>query len=121
MAPNAMNGGMGSATATAGPRGAAYMIIRNDGEADDALVGARSDIAGATEVHESRMEGETVTMQEVDSIAIPAGSRVELKPGGYHVMFIGLNSELTTGETVEVTLEFDTADDVTVQATVRDE
>jgi copper(I)-binding protein len=113
------NGGM-MGTSVAGERGAAYMIIRNSGSEDDALIGASSDIATATEVHESKMDGETVTMQQVERIEVPAQASVELKPGGYHVMFIGLTQELTTGETIEVTLHFERAGDVVVQATVRD-
>lgn len=117
MAPG--NGGMTS-TAVPGERGAAYMIIRNGGDIDDALIGASSDVATATEVHESKMDGDTVTMQQVDRIGVPARGSVELKPGGYHVMFIGLTRQLNAGETIEVTLHFERAGDVVVQATVRD-
>lgn len=121
----AQPGGMGSgggmgATVTPGERGAAYMVIRNAGAADDALTGASSGVAEATEVHESRMDGETVTMQKVDRIAVPAEGSVELKPGGFHVMFIGLKRKLTAGDTVEITLHFQNAGDVQVRATVRD-
>jgi len=115
-----MGGGMSGEPTVAGERGAAYMIIRNDGETGDALVGASSDVATTTEVHESRMEGETVTMQEVERIDVPAEGFVELKPGGYHVMFIGLTRDLAVGETVEVTLHFEQSGDVVVQAEVRD-
>jgi copper(I)-binding protein len=121
-----MNGGMDSGMnsggdAPAGPRGAAYMLIRNEGEVADRLVAASSDIAASTEVHESRMEGDVVTMEQVEYIDIPAGGTTELKPGGYHVMFIGLNSELVAGETVEVVLHFEESGDVTVEAVVREQ
>jgi copper(I)-binding protein len=121
MNPGGMGGSNGMSGQPAGERGAAYMIIRNDGDADDALVSASSDVAETTEVHESRMEGETVTMQEVEQIPVPAEGSVELKPGGFHVMFIGLTQDLVPGETVEVTLHFEEAGDVVVQAEVRDE
>jgi copper(I)-binding protein len=107
-------------TAVPGERGAAYMIIRNGGDADDALIGASSDVATATEVHESKMDGDTVTMRQVDRIGVTAQGSVELKPGGYHVMFIGLTRELKSGDVVSVTLHFEKAGDVAVQATVRD-
>jgi len=121
MGNGGMGGGMsGAPTTAAGERGAAYMIIRNGGETADTLVGASSDVATTTEVHESRMDGETVTMVEIERIDVPAAGSVELKPGGYHVMFIGLTRDLIVGQTVEVTLHFEQAGDVVVQAEVRD-
>ena len=95
------------------------MIITNAGKVDDALIAASSSVSTATEVHESVMNGDQVTMREVDKIAVPAGKAVELKPGGYHVMFIGLKKPLTVGETVEVELTFEKAGKVTVTAEVR--
>lgn len=111
--------GMGTGTTVTGDRGAAYMIITNAGTVDDALIAASSSVSTATEVHESVMNGDQVTMREVDKIAVPAGKAVELKPGGYHVMFIGLKKPLTVGETVEVELTFEKAGKVTVTAEVR--
>jgi copper(I)-binding protein len=58
-------------------------------------------------------------MQKVDRLEISAGSKVELKPGSYHVMLIGLKRELQVGETIEIVLTFEKAGDVTVSAEVR--
>lgn len=102
-----------------GDRGAAYMIIKNTGTADDALVAASSTLASATEVHESAMSGDTVTMRQVDRVAIPAGGSTELKPGGFHIMFIGLNEPLTAGSTITFDLTFEKAGTITVTAEVR--
>jgi copper(I)-binding protein len=102
-------------------RGAAYMVIRNTGTEDDALIGASSDIAMTTEVHESYMEGETMMMRRVDRIEVPAGGEVVLQPGGYHVMFIDLKEPLQPGTSVEITLQFEKAGEIAVQAEVREQ
>ena len=113
--------------------GAAYMIIENTGSSADALTGGSSDVASAVEVHEtvdmsSAMPGASdggmggspvMGMQRIDRLEIPAGGKVELKPGSYHVMLIGLTRELQAGETIEITLTFERAGDVKVSAEVR--
>ena len=63
----------------------------------------------------------SMTMQEVDSIAIPAGEKVALEPGGYHVMLMELAKPLEVGSTFELTLTFAKAGDITVEVEVRDE
>ncbi|MEZ5144143.1 MAG: copper chaperone PCu(A)C [Acidimicrobiales bacterium] len=75
---------------------------------------------GTTGTTMGGMGGGAMQMQEVSSIEIPANGKVELKPGGYHIMLIELAAPLKKGETVELTLTFDKADKVTVQAPVRD-
>lgn len=68
------------------------------------LVAASSPAAGVVEVHEMSMEGTTMKMRAVPSLALPAGKPVELKPGGYHVMLMDLKQQLKDGDTVDVTL-----------------
>ena len=99
--------------------GAAYMVIRNNGSAADALVGASADFATTVELHESVMEGDMASMHPVEQIDLPAGGSVELKPGGYHIMLIGITQPLEEGQTVTITLHFAQADDIEVQAPVR--
>ncbi len=117
-----MGGGMGEGMqGTMAPaRGAAYMVIRNTGSEDDALIGASSDVAMTTEVHETYMEGDTMMMRRVERIDIPAGGEVVLEPGGYHVMFIDLKEPLEAGTTIEITLQFEKAGEIPVQAEVRE-
>jgi copper(I)-binding protein len=59
-------------------------------------------------------------MQEVDSIAVPAGGTVALEPGGYHIMLLGLTEDLVVGDSIEVTLEFESGVTETVTAEVQE-
>jgi periplasmic copper chaperone A len=61
-----------------------------------------------------QMQGDVMQMRQVDGIALPAGQKVELKPGGLHVMFIGLKQPLALGGKVPVTLKFEQAGEVKV-------
>jgi copper(I)-binding protein len=61
------------------------------------LVGASSPVAGVTEVHEMKMEGDVMKMRAVPALDLPAGKPVELKPGGYHVMLMDLKAPLAKG------------------------
>lgn len=134
------------ATAETATTGACYMVISNTGSTAEKLtkVTVPSSVAAEAQLHETVMSGGGTTgttmkmgegttgttmggmgggamqMQEVSSIEIPANGKVELKPGGYHIMLIELAAPLKKGETVELTLTFDKADKVTVQAPVRD-
>lgn len=115
------------ATAAAG---AAYMTITNNGDAADALVGASSEAATTVEVHETvaveepaasdGMGGGMMGMQPIARLEIPAGGTVELKPGGYHIMLIGLTQELKVGDTIEITLTFEKAGEFPMTVEVRE-
>lgn len=103
-----------------GANSAIYLKLSNRGPAADRLVAAEAPVAQAVEVHETRMEGDVMTMQQVTGgIEIPAGGQVELKPGGYHIMLIGLTRDLKAGDRIPVTLVFASAPPLTVQAEVR--
>lgn len=97
------------ARAAATGNSAAYMTLRNTGPAADRLIRAESDVATAVELHQTSMEGGMMKMAPVDGIALPAGERVELKPGGLHVMLIGLQRELKAGEKLKLKLYFEQA------------
>jgi len=68
------------------------------------LVSVSSPVAAVAEVHEMAMEGNTMRMRAVDSLDLPAGQMVELKPGGYHVMLMDLKQQLKAGDTVPLSL-----------------
>jgi copper(I)-binding protein len=65
-----------------------------------------------------QMEGNVMRMREVPAIEIPAGQTIELKPGGLHVMFIGLTQTLNVGATFPLTLRFEKAGEVKVEMKV---
>ena len=71
---------------------------------DSSLVGAASPLAKSVEIHEMAMEGDVMKMRAVKRVALPAGKTVELKPGGYHIMLVGLTKALKKGETVPIEL-----------------
>jgi copper(I)-binding protein len=101
--------------------GAAYMVIKNDGDTADTLLGATSPAAATVEIHETTMGDDgTMSMSPVGSLSIPAGGTVSLEPGGYHVMLIDLTGDLVVGDSIEITLDFENAADVTVSAAVRE-
>lgn len=94
-----------------------FMKIENKGAADQ-LLSASSPVAGEVQLHEMSMEGQVMKMRQVKDIAVPAGGSVELKPGGFHLMFMNIKAPLTAGETVPVKLKFAKAGEVEVKVPV---
>lgn len=114
-----LEGGFARATPPGAPVGGGFLTIVNGGDEDDRLVSASSPAAGRVEIHEMAMEGEVMRMRELPGgLPVPAGERVELKPGGYHLMFMELKKPLVEGETVPVTLVFEKAGEVLVSLPV---
>lgn len=103
-----------------GSPAAGYLTITG-GDAADALVGASTPIATDTQIHETTAGTDGMAgMQEVDRIDVAAGATVTFEPGGYHIMFMDPDAAmLEVGGTVELTLTFETAGDVTVEAEVK--
>jgi copper(I)-binding protein len=98
---------------------AGYVTLRNRGPARDALVAATADVAERVELHETRNMSGMLMMERVDKVELAPGSRVEMKPGSYHLMLIGLKRALTPGQTVILTLEFERGGRMTTRAEVR--
>lgn len=99
--------------------GGIFMTLFNAGETADRLIAARSDVAATVELHETIMENDVMKMRPVPAIEIPAGGQVELKPGRYHIMLIGLKQELQPGDKIKVTLTFEQSGEMTIEAEVR--
>jgi copper(I)-binding protein len=98
---------------------AGYVTIVGGG-AGDALLSASSPVATAVEVHETMAGASGMTgMRPVGRIDVAAGATVKLEPGGYHLMLMGVTGPLTVGQQVEITLTFEKAGKVSVQAEVR--
>jgi copper(I)-binding protein len=99
--------------------GAAYLSIENTGDQADTLTAVSADVEGTVELHETSMVDGQAEMKPVEGgLEIPAGETVVLEPGGYHVMMTDLATPLEVGDTVAVTLTFQEAGDLTVEAKV---
>lgn len=98
-----------------------YLIIRNGGAEADALIGAAAveDLAGAVELHTVVDEGGVMKMRPVEKIEVPANGEAVLKPGSFHIMFVGVKRELKAGDVVKLSLTFEKAGTVEVDAVVR--
>jgi copper(I)-binding protein len=105
------------------PKGAAvaagYVTITNAGAAPDRLMSVSSDIAGMAQVHEMTMNGGVMTMREVaQPLEIKPGVTLELKPGGYHVMFLQLAHGISEGDRVKASLVFEKAGSIDIEFAV---
>ncbi|MEL6118985.1 MAG: copper chaperone PCu(A)C [Pseudomonadota bacterium] len=98
---------------TTAKAGVGYMTITNQGSTADALVGVTADFPRVM-IHQTVEEDGIAKMKHVDRIEIPAGETVKLLPGGFHVMFMGLEEPLKDGETIPATLIFEQAGEVEV-------
>lgn len=99
--------------------GGAFMTIHNSGATADKLLAAKSDIAARVELHTHVMDGDIMKMTEVESILVPAGGMQMLKPGSYHVMFMGLKDPLKEGGSFPLTLVFENAGEVSVTVDIK--
>jgi hypothetical protein len=92
-----------------------YLTIVNGGQTPDRLVSLTADISARPELHEMKMENGTMVMRQLEKgIPLPPGAKVELKPGGLHLMFMSITRQLKPGESVRATLEFEKAGKVDV-------
>ena len=95
-----------------------FLKIQNKGNTTDQLISASSPSAGDVQLHEMAMEGNVMKMRQVKDIAVPANGSVELKPGGYHLMFLDLKVPFVAGETIPVKLKFSKSGDIEVKLPV---
>jgi len=107
-----------SRAAGANANGVGYMSIRNHGTQPDRLVSASTPAARTVELHTHIREGEVMRMRQVADIPLPAGQTVRLRPGGLHVMLIGLTEPLVQGTEVPLTLVFARAGEVQVMLAI---
>lgn len=108
-------------TGMMGGNSAAYMMLVNGTGQDVELIGASSDAADAVEVHLSQMGADNVMqMIKQDAVEIPSRKMLELKPGSYHIMLIGLKQDLNVGDSITITLHFNGYADVTLTVPVQD-
>jgi protein SCO1/2 len=97
---------------------AAYLQITNNGRSPQQLVGVETAVAESAEIHETQMDGDLMKMRPVEAVQIPAGETVQLKPGGEHIMLMGLSAPLVASDTIMLTLTFDSGATLEVEAVV---
>lgn len=101
-----------------GERAAMYFSVTNNGDVDDELLAVSTAAAEVAEIHRTEHEGSTMKMVPVDALTVPAGGRVDLAPGGYHVMLLELTQNLFPDDRFDVTLRFRHAGEVVARARV---
>lgn len=100
------------------PASGAYVTLNNHSDQERFLVGAESEAANRVEIHVSKMEGETMVMNQVEQIPLPAHGQAILQPGSYHIMMIGLVKPLKAGDQVNFTLVMKNGERIKMQAPV---
>ena len=88
------------------------------GASADRLLSVSAGVSKTTELHTMEMDGNVMRMRPIEALDIPAGATVELKPGGRHVMFMGLAQPLKVGTSFPLTLRFEKAGEVKVDVQV---
>ena len=97
---------------------AVYMTIENTGSQPIILIGAKCDIAGTTEIHTMDHKDGFMKMRTLDKVTIPAGGKVDFKPGGTHLMLLNLKQAPKVGDEIQVMLHFEKGVDKPVTAKV---
>jgi periplasmic copper chaperone A len=106
-------------TPPAAKTAAGYMTVTNNGSVDDRLIGVRTPAAKTAELHRSEQKDGVMQMRRQENgVPIPAGSTVELAPGGYHIMMTDLSAPFVRGKDVPLTLVFEKAGEVAVELRV---
>lgn len=101
------------------PVGAAgYMVISNRGGESDVLLSVSTDVGDRVMLHETVMDEGVMKMKPVKELEIPPNSKVELKPGGYHIMLQDLERPLRVGEVVKIHLHLERSETITIDAPV---
>ena len=93
--------------------GGGFVTIANTGGQDDRLVSVSTPAAKRAEIHEMAVVDDIMKMRPLaDGLTVPAGATVELKPGGYHLMFMAVAEPFKEGGMIPVVLTFEKAGDV---------
>ncbi|WP_072681240.1 copper chaperone PCu(A)C [Arcobacter sp. LA11] len=102
------------------PNSAAFMTISNPSSSDISLIDVKTTISNVAELHTHEMKNGMMKMYQVPKIEIKAHSKTILKPGGFHVMLLGLKKKpLTTDQKVNLTLIFSNNEKIEVSIPVK--
>lgn len=102
------------------PNSAAFLTLKNTSDEQVALQSASSSAAGVVELHtHSHVDG-VMQMRKIPQITLNGNEKVVLEPGGLHIMLIGLNQSLITGEQIDLTLNFSDGSTQTLNVEIKD-
>ena len=119
--PKATAGSMDMGSMNSGAMSATYLTLENKGGADT-LLSVSGDVAEAIQVHETKEKDGMMTMEEAkNGIPVPANGKVEMKPGGIHIMMMNLKRDLKVGDTFKLTLKFKSGKEVSVDVPVKEQ
>ncbi len=96
------------------------MTLVNDGDGDDRLVSVTTDAALSAEIHRTTIADGAATMETLTGLDLPAGERIEFRPGELHLMLVVPDETVREGGTIELVLDLERSDDLVVEATVVD-
>ncbi len=108
------------AVAPGQPNSAIFMRLSNQGDSALQLVSASTPAAKVVELHTHTNDQGVMKMRRIDAIDLPAATEVELRPGGLHVMLIGLTQPLNKGDEIDLTLTYSDGDQDSVKVPVKE-
>src|SRR5471032_2566531 len=104
------------ATPSTAPSASGFLTLTNKGNAPDRLIDIETSAAKQAEIHEMKMDGAVMRMRELENgVVLQPGQTIELKPGGYHVMFMGLKAPFVKDQKVPATLVFEKAGRIDIE------
>jgi copper(I)-binding protein len=103
-----------------GENAAIYFAIHNHSQTSDELIGASTTITNTVEIHESSQVNDVIQMNMLTSIPLEADEEITFKPGGLHVMLIGIDQELEAGEHIGLILHFQKHEDILVNVHIEE-
>ena len=110
---------MGEEGPRPGTNSTVYLEIRNRGPGPDRLLGGETGAASRVELHESVLAGDVMRMRQVEGVDLPPGEVVKLIPGSFHIMLLDLRRSLVAGDTLSLSLRFETAPPASIRVPVK--
>jgi len=106
------------ATPTGATTAAIYVPLLNNGKETDSLIGASSELASKIEIHQDTNDNGIMKMQKLDAVTLEPNKPVSLRPNGTHLMVFGLKQQLKEGGMFPLTLQFEKAGSIKVEAMI---
>nr|WP_224745960.1 copper chaperone PCu(A)C [Neiella litorisoli] len=102
------------------PNTAAFLSIANDCQQPVSLVSGQTDVADRVELHTHVHDDGMMKMRQVDAIVVPASGSVQLKPGGYHLMMMGVDPSINQATSIPILLTFSNGKQLSFDAPLKD-